>query len=301
MIDFEDIRKRFDLITVIEQNTGQQAVHGNRFRCLFHDDHNPSMVVYPDGKFYCFGCGTRGDIVDIMAKLLNCDIREVVDRLDDLTPATRAYTPRTAPPLERTFTEEMVMAYEARFGDRELAVWRDQGIPADPLYRLRIGFDGSRFVFPWFYRGDPIAFKLRRDDTINPTMEPKYLSRTGSHFDVPYNVDVLASRPDRVLIVEDEKSVLAATAHRLAAVAMPAGQFKTKWVPLFSDVPELVIVADNDDPGIASAEKIHGLLPRAAVVTTPVGKDLFDYHLYLCDACGDLEVAGVALWDWLRD
>ena len=36
-------------------------------RCPFHADHNPSMKV--DDRFYCFGCGTSGDVIDFTARL----------------------------------------------------------------------------------------------------------------------------------------------------------------------------------------------------------------------------------------
>ena len=36
-------------------------------RCPFHADHNPSMKV--DDRFYCFGCGASGDVIDFTARL----------------------------------------------------------------------------------------------------------------------------------------------------------------------------------------------------------------------------------------
>ena len=36
-------------------------------RCPFHEDHNPSMKV--DDRFYCFGCGNSGDVIDFTARL----------------------------------------------------------------------------------------------------------------------------------------------------------------------------------------------------------------------------------------
>ena len=36
-------------------------------RCPFHADHNPSMKV--DDRFYCFGCGVSGDVIDFTARL----------------------------------------------------------------------------------------------------------------------------------------------------------------------------------------------------------------------------------------
>ena len=34
-------------------------------RCLFHDDSTPSMTIYPDNTFHCFGCGAHGDSYDL--------------------------------------------------------------------------------------------------------------------------------------------------------------------------------------------------------------------------------------------
>lgn len=299
-IDFEAIRKEHDLTAMIEQITGQHAVHGNKFPCLFHEDHTPSMVVYPDtGTYYCFGCGASGDIVNIVAKYLRCDTREAVDRLEDIKPTMRSYLPRTAPKLERVFTEAMVKGYEDRFGERELGVWRDMGIPAGSLYQLRVGFNGQYFVFPWFYRGDPIAFKLRRDDTMNPHLEPKYTSKPGSKYDVPYNLDVLATHPETLLIVEDEKSVIAALTNGLSAISMPASQFKAEWASLVGSVKRVIIVADNDAPGLESADKLKALIRRAEIFIPPMGKDLFDLHTYWREAIGDLGVVKNAMHDWL--
>ena len=36
-------------------------------KCPFHADHNPSMKV--DERFYCFGCGASGDVIDFTARL----------------------------------------------------------------------------------------------------------------------------------------------------------------------------------------------------------------------------------------
>ena len=43
-------------------------VSGNGMACCpFHDDRHPSMKI--DERFYCFGCGEKGDVIDLVAKL----------------------------------------------------------------------------------------------------------------------------------------------------------------------------------------------------------------------------------------
>ena len=36
-------------------------------RCPFHNDNTPSMKV--DIRYYCFGCGAKGDVIDFVGKL----------------------------------------------------------------------------------------------------------------------------------------------------------------------------------------------------------------------------------------
>ncbi len=42
--------------------------------CPFHNDKNPSMKA--DRRFYCFGCGTTGDVVDFVSRLHGIGSRE---------------------------------------------------------------------------------------------------------------------------------------------------------------------------------------------------------------------------------
>ena len=47
--------------------------------CPFHHEKTPSFNVYPDnGSFYCFGCGTGGDVITFVRKIENLDYIESV-------------------------------------------------------------------------------------------------------------------------------------------------------------------------------------------------------------------------------
>ncbi len=51
-------------------------------RCLFHDDHAPSFVVYPDDQhFHCFGCGAHGDALDFLMRIEKLTFPEAVETL----------------------------------------------------------------------------------------------------------------------------------------------------------------------------------------------------------------------------
>ena len=47
--------------------------------CPFHNDKNPSMKV--DRRFYCFGCGATGDVIDFVARLFGLSSYEAAKKL----------------------------------------------------------------------------------------------------------------------------------------------------------------------------------------------------------------------------
>ena len=52
------------------QAAERYGIHVNRNGmcvCPFHNDKNPSMKV--DRRFYCFGCGATGDVIDFVSRL----------------------------------------------------------------------------------------------------------------------------------------------------------------------------------------------------------------------------------------
>ena len=47
--------------------------------CPFHDDKHPSMKI--DERFYCFGCGEKGDVIDFVAKLHDENLLDAARRI----------------------------------------------------------------------------------------------------------------------------------------------------------------------------------------------------------------------------
>ena len=54
-------------------------LRGN-MRCPFHDDHQPSLTLYPD-NYHCWGCGVRGDVIDFVARYNQITPLEAARRL----------------------------------------------------------------------------------------------------------------------------------------------------------------------------------------------------------------------------
>jgi DNA primase len=55
-------------------------------RCPFHDDHDPSFVVFPATQtFYCFGCRASGDVAGFLMRKEHLTFPEALRVLRDLT------------------------------------------------------------------------------------------------------------------------------------------------------------------------------------------------------------------------
>lgn len=79
----------------IREAAERYGMHVNRAgmtRCPFHDDHTPSMKLNED-YYYCFGCGAKGDVVDLTAALFNLKPYDAAQKLAaDFGPAIRTDT-----------------------------------------------------------------------------------------------------------------------------------------------------------------------------------------------------------------
>lgn len=79
--------------------------------CPFHKDRTPSMKV--DSRYYCFGCGATGDVIDFVASLHNVGKRDAAIRLaEDFgiiyeeSQHKRVKTPIKKPVLKLTFEQK---------------------------------------------------------------------------------------------------------------------------------------------------------------------------------------------------
>lgn len=78
----ETVRDRTDIVQLIGESVALTAVHGGREfvgLCPFHDDHNPSMRVYPQRQsFRCWSCKTGGDVFTFVMEREKIGFREAL-------------------------------------------------------------------------------------------------------------------------------------------------------------------------------------------------------------------------------
>ena len=64
-IDIDAIKAVNPLPEIVERYTGQR-IERHKIRCPFHQDDTPSLQIYDDGGWKCFGCGKHGDVLDFI-------------------------------------------------------------------------------------------------------------------------------------------------------------------------------------------------------------------------------------------
>jgi hypothetical protein len=67
--DLDELLLAIPASTYVRQLAGLEPRHDGKVNCPFHDDADPSLQLYDDGTFYCFGCGAGGSIYDFAARL----------------------------------------------------------------------------------------------------------------------------------------------------------------------------------------------------------------------------------------
>ncbi len=65
-----------DLVPFVHRDRG-----GAWALCPLHRDTKPSLRVYPDDHWFCFGCGAHGDVIDLYARMHRLTNREAIATL----------------------------------------------------------------------------------------------------------------------------------------------------------------------------------------------------------------------------
>ena len=87
-VDIPALKRRYLLGDVVEAS-GVKLVGRGRVRqgvCPFHEETAGSFTVYADSqRWYCFGCGLGGDVLDFIQRLDGVDLPEAIRRLQGST------------------------------------------------------------------------------------------------------------------------------------------------------------------------------------------------------------------------
>ena len=327
-IDVDALKASHPLPDTIEQLTGER-IERHKIRCPFHSDDSPSLHVYEDGGWKCFGCGLFGDVLDFIGYYRfgtqydsSVHFIEIIDGLGalDIAPLPPKPTkPKPAKP-RLNISLEVIMRWADTMPEDRWAYWRSRGLTDQTISEFFLGWDGQRYTIPALYRLIPFGVKRRitpeeyaseyarhiadverlqaenpewTEQEIRKAAHPipiKYTSLYGSRVGI-FNADTLIDA-NEVVICEGEIDAMLLYQSGVRAVSSTggAGSWKADWVKMFTHIRDVFVLYDNDEAGRTGTQKVQASIRRARAITLPDGvKDV-----------GELFQATDNAADWVR-
>ena len=168
-VDTDAIKAANPIESTIERLSGQTIMR-HKIRCPFHDDGSPSLHVYEDGGWKCFGCGLSGDVLSFVGYFFfgtqydpTLHFIDVIDKLGALEIAPlppRTTKPKPERPKLKISLEQITQWHETMPPVR-WEYWASRGLNVQTISEFMLGWDGRRYTIPALYRYIPFMVKRR--------------------------------------------------------------------------------------------------------------------------------------------
>ncbi|MCL2737329.1 MAG: DNA primase [Alphaproteobacteria bacterium] len=148
----DELRARLSIVDVVGRRV-PLTKRGKDFWgcCPFHNEKTPSFKVNEEmGRFYCFGCGEKGDIISFTMKTQNMQYPDAIRELANMAGLkVPEYKPKDAATVEREqnyfdIMENAAKLYADRLdspdGEFALSYIRGRGFSDADIKKYRIGF-----------------------------------------------------------------------------------------------------------------------------------------------------------------
>ncbi len=305
-IDFKAVKEQSDFTAVLAfygllPKRGLPRGRSFKITCPFHDDAEPSLSIDPAKKrFHCFGCGTKGNILEFVAEMEGLDrkneLRAAAEKLAEIcdvppaqsrerragSPVKVSKGPRKAresrpalPELPPPELERNPGCYALKFIEYDHPYLAARGVSPELAEEFGIGFYGGkgsmrgRIVIPiedW-WPDDPeerrlVAYIGRWPGDDVPKGEPRY--RTPKEFQkhqVLYNLHRIVGAK-HAYVVEGCFDAVALHAFGFPAVALMGNSISPEQAELFwrAGVRYATVLLDGNPEGRAAAPAVHQAL-----------------------------------------
>ena len=311
-VDIPALKARHPLGNTVEAS-GVRLRGRGRVRqgvCPFHDEVEGSFTVYADSeRWYCFGCGLGGDVLDFIQRVENLSLPDAIRRLDGGTyPAAAscpaaARRPRAAPPPRDPAlltTAARFYAGQLRRSPVGLEYLASRGVGLEAAMRLGLGFapgvglrealesagftaDRLRDCGLFTERGsERFAGMVVVPDlsgglvrwlvgrALDSDVKPRFQALPGPK--PVLGLGRLGPAPRWAVVTEGVFDWLALASWGVPTVSALGTQGVEQVASALRGCPRVFLAFDNDDAGLEATEGLAGSLGRrAAAVTLPQG------------------------------
>jgi DNA primase len=274
---FETLRKQIDLAELAGRYTDLQpsgrALVG---RCPHpeHDDEHPSFHVYPDGRFFCYGCRWRGDATDLHAGVngLNPGMEAGLDLAREFSVDLPTASAEAKEKAERR--RNLEADYLARAQEHHAALsqhpsvvewWEGRGFDEGFCEKFLLGVtdDGAAATIPFWSRGR-VHGLIRRKLEKDP--DHKYLLPNKEQFPLGHRPLFIPGRVrEGMFLVEGYVDALALSALGYGVAAVGGTHPNREQLQELKRLPgQIYVLPDADEEGRKAAWRlVEELYPRA--------------------------------------
>ena len=311
-VDIAALKARHPLGEVVEA-AGVRLRGRGRVRqgvCPFHDEAEGSFTVYADSqRWYCFGCGEGGDVLDFLQRTEGLSLPEAIRRLDSSPPTTAPVRHATRERRNREAVappDPALLTAAARYYARELRRSREardylasRGVGPGTAARLGLGYaprrglrtalasagfadDRVRESGLLTERGERFAgmvvvpeiaggrVRWLAGRAIDPERRPRFQALPGPK--PVLGMGRLGPTPSWAVVAEGVFDWLVLSEWGLPACAALGTQGLGRVAAALRGCLHVFLAFDNDDAGREATAALGSLLGRrAAVITLPDG------------------------------
>ena len=310
-VDIPSLKARHPLGDTVEAS-GVRLRGRGRVRqgvCPFHEEMEGSFTVYEDSqRFWCFGCGSGGDVLDFIQRTENLSLPDAIARLDGSPelaprPAPRPVpvrSTRTAPPSPRdpallTATARFYAA-QLRRSPAGLEYLASRGVGLDAVLRLGLGLAVGGGLAQALESSGFAADRLRDCGLFTERGSERFagmvvvpeLSGGLVHWLVGRAVDLdrtprfqalpgpkpvlglgrLGPAPPLAVVAEGVFDWLALASWGLPAVSALGTQGVERIGFALRGCPRVFLAFDSDEAGLEARERLAALLGRRSAAVT---------------------------------
>ena len=277
--------------------------------CPFHEEAEGSFTVYSDSeRFYCFGCGLGGDVLDFLQRMENLSLPEALRRLDGSPGLAPRTTVRPAPtrrpkPAPLSPRNPALLTAAARHHARQLrwspdaqAYLASRGIGPAAASRLGLGYSPGRGLRQVLesrgfsekqIRDSGLFMRQGAERFAGMVVVPEVTGglvrwlagRAVAPDTMPrfqalpgpkpvLGLGRLGPAPPWAVVAEGLFDWLTLAGWGLPAIAALGTQGLDRVTSALRGCPRVFIAFDNDDAGGEAAERLADLLGRRAAVVT---------------------------------
>lgn len=312
-------------IETFESSDSRYVAH-----CPFHEgDRAPSFTIYPDEKYYCFGCGAWGDAVKFLVEHRGITAKEAlaIVGIDYQLPKSE----KRAIKIKNTFRTSKFLYEVALTYHKHLLLnpgpqkyLKDRGLSEETISKFMLGYsDGAvlNFEFASEYElanevgllnkngGETLSHRITIPNIIDKSYCDFMTGRTvindrikylGLRMPKPLCGFYDARNSPIIFIVEGNFDYLILRQWGYPAIVM-SGSHITKMNYGLLKGRTLVVVPDNDEVGIKAAKEIKRTVPSAIIIdyTSLESKDIGELATKENAQASFDAIVREALWDTL--